>query len=126
MRFSRCKRENTPRPRRVMRCRHCRILQVAPPECGIFLVVADLNGSKDTIKMLSCLNECFPGAKVRRISCRTLLGHRLDSILLDDALKGQHGGTIYYELHVRPTSIVFIPVDFGRLLAFEIGDPSTC
>lgn len=39
--------------------------QIAPPECGIFLVVADLNGSKDTVKMLACLNECFPHAKVR-------------------------------------------------------------
>lgn len=38
--------------------------QVAPPECGIFLVVADLNGSKDTIKMLACLNKCFPHGKV--------------------------------------------------------------
>jgi len=39
--------------------------QIAPPECGIFLVVADLNGSKDTVKMLASLNECFPHAKVR-------------------------------------------------------------
>ncbi|CAN0004349.1 unnamed protein product, partial [Hapterophycus canaliculatus] len=31
--------------------------------CGIFLVVADLNGSKDTIKMLASLNECFPHAQ---------------------------------------------------------------
>ncbi|CAM9232286.1 unnamed protein product, partial [Ectocarpus fasciculatus] len=37
--------------------------QVAPPESGIFLVVADLNGSKDTIKMLASLNQCFPHAK---------------------------------------------------------------
>ncbi|CAM9442895.1 unnamed protein product [Pylaiella littoralis] len=39
------------------------IYEVAPPECGIFLVVADLNGSKDTIKMLACLNKAFPYAK---------------------------------------------------------------
>ncbi|CAM9274498.1 unnamed protein product [Scytosiphon promiscuus] len=40
-----------------------RIYEVAPPECGIYLVVADLNGSKDTIKMLASLNECFPHAQ---------------------------------------------------------------
>lgn len=40
--------------------------QVAPPECGIFLVVADLNGCKDTIKMLASLNDCFPHPQVRR------------------------------------------------------------
>ena len=41
------------------------VVQIAPPECGIFLVVADLNGSKDTVKMLACLNKCFPHAKVK-------------------------------------------------------------
>ncbi|CAN0498331.1 unnamed protein product, partial [Ectocarpus sp. 12 AP-2014] len=40
-----------------------RIYEVAPPESGIFLVVADLNGSKDTIKILASLNQCFPHAK---------------------------------------------------------------
>ncbi|CAN0050212.1 unnamed protein product [Ectocarpus sp. 6 AP-2014] len=40
-----------------------RIYEVAPPESGIFLVVADLNGSKDTIKILASLNQCFPRAK---------------------------------------------------------------
>eukprot|EP00752_Nemacystus_decipiens_P005273 g4783.t1 len=39
------------------------IYEIAPPERGIFLVVADLNGSKDTVKMLACLNKCFPHAK---------------------------------------------------------------
>lgn len=27
-------------------------------------MVADLNGSKDTVTMLACLNNCFPHAKV--------------------------------------------------------------
>lgn len=31
-------------------------------------MVADLNGTKDTIKMLASLNACFPHAKVRLVA----------------------------------------------------------